>query len=109
MNMTAFYPVYKTIANTMLAESKRYIIILLLFISPSAFSQHLRFDHLSVKQGLSQGNVLSIYQDKLGFMWICTEDGLNVYDGYNFKTFRNDPEDSSSISNNRIHHVIEDE
>ncbi len=71
-------------------------------------TQNLKFDHLSVKQGLSQGNVLDIHQDRLGFIWIGTEDGLNMYDGYTFTVFRNDPTDSFSISNNFIHCIAED-
>jgi ligand-binding sensor domain-containing protein len=81
---------------------------ILISLSTMVFSQEMRFDHLSVKQGLSQGNVWDIHQDKMGFMWIGTEDGLNVYDGYTFTVFRSDPTDSFSISNNNIDHIIED-
>src|SRR3989337_3189312 len=81
---------------------------ILISLSNIVFSQEMRFDHLSVKQGLSQGNVWDVYQDKMGFMWIGTEDGLNVYDGYTFTIFRSDPADSFSISNNNIDHIIED-
>lgn len=68
----------------------------------------LKFDHLSVKQGLSQGNTLDIIQDKFGFLWIATEDGLNLFDGYHFTIYRNDPKDSTSISNNNIYSISED-
>ena len=83
-------------------------VFLLLVGANSVFAQDIRFDHLSVKQGLSQGNVWDIYQDKFGFMWIATEDGLNLYDGYSFTVFRHNPADSFSISNNNIDHIIED-
>lgn len=89
-----------------------YIIALiaLQFVCHATFSQSkvLRFDHLSVKQGLSQGNILDIHQDELGFIWIGTEDGLNLYDGYQFTIFRNDPKDTFSISNNNIYCIAED-
>jgi ligand-binding sensor domain-containing protein len=79
------------------------------FLSPApTFSQGIKFDHLSVKQGLSQGNVLDIQQDKFGFIWIGTEDGLNMFDGYTFTIFRNNPKDSTSLSNNNIYCLVED-
>ncbi len=66
------------------------------------------FDHITVKEGLSQSSVLSIYQDRLGFMWFGTRDGLNRYDGYTFTIFRNQAEDSSSIAGNIIKDIKED-
>lgn len=70
-------------------------------------SDDLRFHRLSVEQGLSQGNVWDIYQDHLGFIWIATEDGLNVYDGYSFRIFKSNPLDSTTISNNNVHQIVE--
>jgi signal transduction histidine kinase/CheY-like chemotaxis protein/ligand-binding sensor domain-containing protein len=86
------------------------IIPILLGITVVAHSQkqELKFDHLSVGQGLSQGNISNIHQDKFGFIWIATEDGLNLYNGYNFTIFRTDPDDSTSISNNHMHWIAED-
>ncbi len=49
---------------------------------------NLRFDHISLEQGLSQSVVLDILQDRQGFMWFATQDGLNRYDGYTFKVFK---------------------
>jgi ligand-binding sensor domain-containing protein len=73
-----------------------------------SYAQKLRFDHLSVKQGLSQGNVWDIYQDRPGFIWVATEDGLNLFDGYKFTIFRTDPADSFSISANNVDCFAED-
>ena len=75
-----------------------------------AFSQkkHLKFEHLDINAGLSQNNVLCILQDKRGFMWFGTRDGLNKYDGYNFTIYKNDAKDSNSISNNFIYDILED-
>src|SRR5690606_21391249 len=85
------------------------LLFCILFFSPAVvLSQNIRFDHLSVKQGLSQGNVWDIYQDHLGFIWVATEDGLNMYDGYTFTIFRNNPEDSTSLTNNNIDCIVED-
>lgn len=61
-----------------------------------------RFGVISSPQGLSQSSVFSLAQDNKGFIWIGTRDGLNRYDGYNFKTYRFDPQDTNSISNNEI-------
>lgn len=89
----------------------RYIFVFILVSQVlNGFSQteDLRFDRLSVEQGLSQGNVWDIYQDRLGFIWIGTEDGLNLYDGYSFSIFRNKPAYTSSISNNNVRCIAED-
>jgi signal transduction histidine kinase/CheY-like chemotaxis protein/ligand-binding sensor domain-containing protein len=85
-------------------------VLLLFILISSAWGQtdKIKFDHLSVKEGLSHGNVWDIHQDRLGFIWIGTEDGLNRYDGYTFTVFRNEPTDSLSISNNFIHCIAED-
>jgi ligand-binding sensor domain-containing protein len=45
---------------------------------------------------------LSIVQDRKGFLWFATQDGLNRYDGYSFKVFRHNPDDRHSISDNSI-------
>ncbi|MEJ7643936.1 MAG: two-component regulator propeller domain-containing protein [Chryseolinea sp.] len=86
------------------------VIILFQAIGYEALSQalNLKFDHLSAKQGLSQGNVSMVYQDRLGFIWLGTEDGLNIYNGYDFKIFRNVAGDSTSISANNIKWICED-
>ena len=52
----------------------------------------LRFDHLTPEAGLSQSVVLDFVQDDQGFLWMATQDGLNRYDGYEFKIFKDDPE-----------------
>ena len=68
----------------------------------------MTFANLSVKDGLTQGTVNTIYQDRQGFMWFGTGDGLNRYDGYEFRTFKHIKGDSTSISNNIINCIIED-
>ncbi|HEY4784639.1 MAG TPA: two-component regulator propeller domain-containing protein, partial [Bacteroidales bacterium] len=62
----------------------------------------VRFETVSTAQGLSQSTVFSMVQDKMGFIWIGTRDGLNRYDGYDFITFKNNPQDTNSLSNNEI-------
>jgi len=66
------------------------ILILILFIGLSGLKAQflrMRFDHLSVSQGLSQSSVSSMVQDKHGFMWFATLDGLGKFDGYEIKTY----------------------
>ncbi|WP_299577791.1 two-component regulator propeller domain-containing protein [uncultured Sunxiuqinia sp.] len=69
----------------------------------------LKFKHISVNEGLSQSSVLCILQDKKGFMWFGTRDGLNKYDGDSFKTYRYSAQDSTSLSHNYIVTLFEDD
>jgi signal transduction histidine kinase/ligand-binding sensor domain-containing protein/DNA-binding response OmpR family regulator len=67
-----------------------------------------RFRHLTIADGLSQNTVAAILQDRRGFMWFGTKDGLNRYDGYSFLVFRHDPSDPSSLSDSDITALFED-
>ncbi len=66
------------------------------------------FEHLSIDDGLSSSTVFSIIQDDGGFMWFGTTNGLNKYDGYSFKVFEYDPEDSTTISNTSAGNIYKD-
>lgn len=68
----------------------------------------LRFDHISIEQGLSQSSVKVIFQDHRGFLWFGTEDGLNRYDGYSFKIYKPDPDAINSLSDRWITSIVED-
>lgn len=67
-----------------------------------------KFSHLTVNDGLSHNQVNCFFRDKKGFMWIGTLSGLNRYDGYSFKVFRNSVKDSTSLINNYINKLFED-
>ena len=69
----------------------------------------IKFSHLNTINGLSQGNVTCILQDRMGFLWFGTQNGLNRYDGYQFIVYRNDPKDPASLSNNFIKSIAEDD
>ncbi len=71
-------------------------------------SQSVRFNHLSTEDGLSNNIVYEIIQDRLGFLWFATDDGLNRFDGYDFKIYHHDPLRKNSISDNSIWSIIED-
>ncbi|MBT8386863.1 MAG: hypothetical protein KJO12_05580, partial [Ignavibacteria bacterium] len=85
---------------------KFYVFIFLISLSYSQINTS--FEKFSTEQGLSQNSIMRILQDSRGFLWICTYDGLNRYDGYQFKIFKNIPGDSTSISNNKILSICED-
>ena len=73
-----------------LLKNKPLITPFLIFIFCSAYAQNTtyKFDKLSIKDGLSHSNVYTIIQDKSGYMWFGTQDGLNKYDGYEFTIYR---------------------
>jgi signal transduction histidine kinase/ligand-binding sensor domain-containing protein/HPt (histidine-containing phosphotransfer) domain-containing protein len=83
----------------------RLIITLLLLLhitAASAWTPLVRFNRLSIADGLSQVSIFNMAQDRQGFLWFGTQDGLNRYDGYDFKIYRNNPENPSSLSNNYV-------
>ena len=65
-------------------------------------------NYIGIEQGLSNNAVTSIYQDARGFMWFGTYDGLNRYDGYGFKVYRNVIGDSASLCSNSIYTISGD-
>ncbi len=68
----------------------------------------MRFERLSIEQGLSQSVVNCILQDSTGFLWLGTQAGLNRYDGYGFEVYRHDPEDPASLPHDWIQALVED-
>jgi len=68
----------------------------------------MRFDHLTIQDGLSQSTINDMLQDEKGFLWFATDDGLNRYNGYEFTVYKNVPDDSTSLSDNSISKIIED-
>jgi len=86
---------------------KVYIIILTFPLVLYPQDQNIKFEHLSVEDGLSNNIVLPITQDSRDFMWFGTEDGLNKYDGYKFTVYRHNAEDSLSMSGNYIMSLCE--
>ncbi|MCP4357278.1 MAG: hypothetical protein GY796_04585 [Chloroflexi bacterium] len=71
-------------------------------------NDQIRFEHLSLEDGLSHSTVLSIYQDSKGYLWFGTLDGLNKYDGHNFTIYENDPDNPYSLSDNIVQVIFED-
>ncbi|TRZ42941.1 hybrid sensor histidine kinase/response regulator transcription factor [Robertkochia solimangrovi] len=79
-------------------------ILSLLFLLPFCFiyGQSLSFRQYKVEDGLSHNTVISMLQDHRGFMWFGTKDGLNRFDGYNYKIFQHQTGDTTSIGSNFI-------
>ena len=92
------------------ANIKQLVTSLVLVSSIGASNDlNIKFDHLSIEQGLSQVSVTCILQDSQGFIWFGTRDGLNRFDGYDFVVYNNDPDDSTSLISNSITALYEDE
>jgi hypothetical protein len=69
----------------------------------------LRFEHLTIDDGLSQNTVVALLQDREGFLWAATQDGgLNRYDGYNFTVYKHDSQNPNSLSQSSIISLYED-
>ncbi len=84
--------------------------LLLLMFSIQIHAQFLAAKKpLTIDDGLSQNSIYAICQDSKGFIWFGTKDGLNRYDGYEFKIFKNDIRNKSSLSGNFVKAIIEDE
>ncbi len=72
-------------------------------------AKDLKFTHLTTNDGLSQGYVVAILQDRRGFMWFATRDGLNRYDGNAFVVYKNNPDDPGSLSSNFLQDLMQDD
>lgn len=88
---------------------KRLVILSLLIVAVHVLQgQSYYFTHYQVENGLSNNAVICSMQDSKGFLWFGTKDGLNRFDGYSFKVFRNDADDPQSIGSNFIYALFED-
>ncbi|MGE5339919.1 MAG: two-component regulator propeller domain-containing protein [Candidatus Omnitrophota bacterium] len=76
--------------------------------APVPLTADIKFKHISIDQGLSQVTITCILQDRHGFMWFGTQDGLNKYDGYAFTSYKYDNADPQSLSDNYIRVICED-
>ena len=81
------------------------IILLLLNFGLKAQLNQYRFSRIDISKGLSNNEVNSILKDERGFLWFGTRSGLDRYDGYEFKVFKHDLRDSTTISDEEIEHI----
>ncbi|POY39199.1 hybrid sensor histidine kinase/response regulator [Solitalea longa] len=92
---------------------QRWNIVIFAFTLLTATNQvnaqaDLKFNHINHEQGLTNSTIETIVQDAYGFIWIGTRDGLNRYDGYKMKTYRNTANDTTSLSDNYIKYLYLD-
>lgn len=85
-----------------------FLYIFICTVSMAFGQSNVVFNHLSIFDGLSQATVNTIIQDEDDVIWLGTRDGLNRYDGYNFKIYKYDLRNQKSISNNNIKVAYED-
>ena len=83
-------------------------LFLLIHLSESGAQQEVfQFEHITVEEGLSQRTVRGIEQDRFGFMWFATHDGLNKYDGIQFIHFT--PESHPAMQSSTIYNLLSEE
>ncbi len=82
--------------------------LLLLFASGTQAQPSSFFTHYSTEDGLSQNTVMNILQDRKGYLWFATWDGINRFDGYHFKTYKARQGSFISLTNNRVDRMYED-
>lgn len=89
---------------------KNKIAFLFVWIACCVQAQYsnLKFENFDTSKGLSSSTCLDIFQDREGFVWLGTIDGLNKYNGYEFQIYRTILNNPYSISNNRINAITED-
>lgn len=90
---------------------KRFIFMLCVTLGVMSLSAHEHYviQHYSIQDGLSQNTVMAILQDKQGFMWFGTWDGLNRFDGYTFRIYKAMKNGKEAHVNNRVVMIYEDE
>lgn len=85
-------------------------VVLILFLPLTGIGQNIfRFERMGSEDGLSQNTAFSILFDSKGFMWIGTMNGLNRYDGSEFKIYRSSSENGNNFTNNRVIKLWEDQ
>ena len=101
-------------ANEMRSNDVKNLALALLVLigcappASAAIVRPIRFEHLSLEEGLSQAAVMDVLQDRRGYIWLATEDGLNRYDGTGFKVYRHDATDADTLPDNFIWDVEQD-
>jgi ligand-binding sensor domain-containing protein len=90
-------------------QLKQSVLLILVLISSAVFGQQdqIQFSRLDLSNGLSHNQVNAILKDSKGFLWFGTLSGLNRFDGYQFKTFKNDTRDTSSIIDDFVTGIFE--
>lgn len=91
---------------------KRWVFgLAMFFVVTALFGQktEIKFTQMTIEDGLSHTLINSIDQDKEGFIWVSSHDGLNKFDGYQFKTYYNIPDNTNSLSDNIVTCFLQEE
>ncbi len=100
MFIRSFLLILSTLTHLKFLHALLNLAIFIFYITNIGVSQASKiFRHISKKDGLSQISVFSIAQDNSGFLWFGTRDGLDRYDGYTFKNYKNESFPNSLVSN----------
>jgi signal transduction histidine kinase/ligand-binding sensor domain-containing protein/CheY-like chemotaxis protein/AraC-like DNA-binding protein len=83
------------------------IVFLLAQPTVKTFAQDYRFAHIGAPEGLSNDYVKTVFRDSSGFLWIGTQFGLNRFDGYSMRVFRNEPSDSTSLFHDDVTRIFQ--
>src|SRR5919112_712072 len=76
--------------------------------APVPGARPIYFEHLTMRDGLSQGTVMSILQDSQGYLWLATESGLDRYDGYSIREYRRERGNEHGLASDYIWKIAED-
>ena len=88
---------------------KSYLLTIFFCIGGIVSAQtRLTFEHLTIEDGLANNSVRTMLQDKDGYLWFGTLNGLSRYDGQKFENFDYDPNDTASINNNKVRDMFQD-
>ena len=93
-----------------MSSSKRVLLLFCLFTGNVLFCQtsNFRFTSYSINEGLSSNNILNIFQDFGGYIWVCTQDGFNKFDGIHFKKYQRRFKTTNTITSLNIKQLYED-
>src|SRR5690606_825262 len=86
--------------------TKLWYFLLFCFLSNTLIASPYYFNHFQVSEGLSNDAILCSIQDKDGFIWFGTRDGLSRFDGYRFKNFFHQSENEKSLGSNLVHSLM---
>jgi ligand-binding sensor domain-containing protein len=84
------------------------LLLICLWAGAETAIPNMKFRRLDTRDGLSNSTINCIYQDSKGYIWIGTSYGLNRYDGYRFRTFYSDPNDTTTLRSNYVDQIFED-
>jgi len=98
----------RSFLNKISFASCKALLLFPFFLSTHSIGQGYTDEDISLAQGLSQSTVFTLSQDEKGFLWAGTQDGLNKFDGLNFKTYYNIPFDSTSLSSGHVTSMLHD-